>query len=67
MATTSNNRMGSLGTSPQQRPTSDRAQRRRDWMTLAIVLIVFAAMVGLIIWLASLGGAGTAEYGPVLF
>jgi len=36
-------------------------------MTLAIVLIVFAAMVGLIIWLASLGGAGTAEYGPVLF
>lgn len=67
MAATTGNTVGRMGSGTPERPATDADQRRRDRLTLLVVLALFAGLVALIIWLASLGGTGPTDYEPLLF
>jgi len=61
--------MATVGKSPQradfasgEQPVT-KEQLRRDRINLAVVVVVFAALIGLMIWLASMGPpAGNFDY-----
>ena len=50
---------------PRKQPSGD--QLRRDRWTAVIVVAVMAVLIGLIIWLASLGGGGAPYDGMDYF
>ncbi len=61
--------MATVGKSPQKvdfasgGPTISKEQLRRDRINLALVVVVFSVLIGLMIWLASMGPpAGEFDY-----
>lgn len=44
----------------------DKHQLRKDRITAVVALLVVAAVMALLIWLASLGNGGTENYLPMM-
>ena len=68
MSTVMRNRTGPMVPPPAMKPGGDQ-QLRRDRWTAVLVVAIIAAMMGLIIWLASMSGTVVHEgidYWPMM-
>lgn len=61
MATAPQTFRGTGSPGPGRNP-QDKQQLRRDRIVAAVVLVLFAVLMGLMIWLASLGGGEAIDY-----
>ena len=59
MSTVMKDKIGTMPSTPTTTPNKD--QLRRDRRTAIIVLAIMVAMMGLVVWLASMSGAGIPE------
>ena len=68
MSTLMNKSFGAMPSPPTKTPLN-KDQLRRDRRTAIIVVAVMVALMGLVIWLASMSGAGVHEgidYWPMM-
>ena len=68
MSTAMKNTFGTMP-SPPKKMMPDKDQLRRDRRTAIIVVAIMAALMGLVIWLASMSGGsvpGGVDYWPMM-